>query len=220
MTNAKTTKFLTPAQAAEILGISVATLRKYSLIVEHSTNNSGYFERNKQNNRLYTQKNIDDFNKMVELGHGPKMTLESAAKQIYPVSEADQAQAGDKSNGTHNAQVANLENTIKELRANIEQQDHVIQNLSKKILKLQESTSAEDESTDYKDNKDEKYQEYLQKVREAKNKKDKADAKDDADTETAEKPDSEEGKNSKLKTLVNMQVNDDKKGHWWNRFLK
>lgn len=127
MTNTKDTKFLTPAQAAEILGISVATLRKYSLIVEHSTNNTGYFERNKQNNRLYTQKNLDDFSKMVELGHGPKMTLQSAAKQIYPVSEAVEETAGDSSNGTHNAQVANLENTIKELRANIDQQDRVIQ---------------------------------------------------------------------------------------------
>lgn len=214
MTNTKNTKFLTPAQAAEILGISVATLRKYSLIVEHSTNNGGYFERNKQNNRLYTQKNIDDFNKMVELGHGPKMTLESAAKQIYPVSEANNDGSTDASNGTHNAQVANLENTIKELRANIEQQDRVIQNLSKKIIKLQEETGAEE--TDEKLEKDKKYQEYLKTVRQAKEKKDKADEANKDD----DKSKKEVGKDANLNTLVNMQVTDEKKEHWWNRFIK
>jgi hypothetical protein len=214
LTNTKNTKFLTPAQAAEILGISVATLRKYSLIVEHSTNNGGYFERNKQNNRLYTQKNIDDFNKMVELGHGPKMTLESAAKQIYPVSEANNDGTTDASNGTHNAQVANLENTIKELRANIEQQDRVIQNLSKKIIKLQEETGAEE--TDEKLEKDKKYQEYLKTVRQAKEKKAKADEANKDD----DKSKKEAGKDANLNTLVNMQVTDEKKEHWWNRFIK
>ncbi|WP_125771000.1 hypothetical protein [Companilactobacillus furfuricola] len=221
MTNTKDTKFLTPAQAAEILGISVATLRKYSLIVEHSTNNSGYFERNKQNNRLYTQKNLDDFSKMVELGHGPKMTLQTAAKQIYPVSEATVESAGDSSNGTHNAQVANLENTIKELRANIDQQDRVIQNLSRKIIKLQENNSGDAElngEDEAKLEKEKKYQEHLQKAREAKVKKEKAEAENKA----AKKADSEEesGEDASIDTLANMQVNSEKKAHWWDRFIK
>ncbi|WP_125710910.1 MerR family transcriptional regulator [Companilactobacillus zhongbaensis] len=219
MTNTKDTKFLTPAQAAEILGISVATLRKYSLIVEHSTNNTGYFERNKQNNRLYTQKNLDDFSKMVELGHGPKMTLQSAAKQIYPVSEAVEETAGDSSNGTHNAQVANLENTIKELRANIDQQDRVIQNLSRKIIKLQEQNPS-DEKMDSEDaeklEKEKKYQEHLQKAREAKVKKEKADAENKAKAEEKE----ESGEDASIDTLANMQVNSEKKSHWWDRFIK
>ncbi|AKP68034.1 hypothetical protein [Companilactobacillus ginsenosidimutans] len=210
MTNTKTNKFLTPAQAADILGISVATLRKYSLIVEHSTNDGGYFERNKQNNRLYTQKNLDDFNKMVELGHGPKMTLQTAAAQIYPVSDAAKATNGDNNGTTHNAQVANLENTIKELRANIEQQDRVIQNLSKKVIKLQEGKA--DDNT--KSEKDTKYSEYLAKVRDAKAKKDKADSVKTSSS-------SKDGENSKLQTLVNMQVGEQKKGkHWWDRFMK
>lgn len=219
MTNTKDTKFLTPAQAAEILGISVATLRKYSLIVEHSTNNTGYFERNKQNNRLYTQKNLDDFSKMVELGHGPKMTLQSAAKQIYPVSEAVEETAGDSSNGTHNAQVANLENTIKELRANIDQQDRVIQNLSRKIIKLQEQNPS-DKKMDSEDaeklEKEKKYQEHLQKAREAKVKKEKADAENKAKAEEKE----ESGEDASIDTLANMQVNSEKKAHWWDRFIK
>lgn len=203
---------MTPAQAAEILGISVATLRKYSLIVEHATDNSGYFERNKQNNRLYTQKNIDDFNKMVELGHGPKMTLQTAAQQIYPTSAEQKKSKTAKKSSSKNSEVAALENTIKELRANIDQQDRVIENLSKKLIKLQEKTDSP--ASDGKNvQKDKKYQEYLQKVRDAKAKKEKAV---EADVENTEK----EGIKSKLNTLVNMQVSDGKKNHWWNKFIK
>ncbi|GAQ02182.1 hypothetical protein NBRC111452_2025 [Companilactobacillus farciminis] len=88
MSKVKTNNLLTPAQAAKDLGISVATLRKYSLIVEKTTANSKYFERNSQNNRLYTQKNIEDFKEMVKLSHGPKMTLETSAAQIYPAADA------------------------------------------------------------------------------------------------------------------------------------
>ncbi len=214
-----TTKFLTPAQAAEILGISVATLRKYSLIVEHSTNNPGYFERNKQNNRLYTQKNLDDFNKMVELGHGPKMTLQSAAAQIYPISDDSEPETPEASNGTHNAQVANLENTIKELRANIDQQDRVIENLSKKLLKFQEGDSegSENQAEKQMSERDRKYQEYLQQVREAKEKKERADAENAANGSGYSNV---AGQDAKLKTLVNMQVTNEKKDHWWNRFIK
>jgi DNA-binding transcriptional MerR regulator len=214
-----TTKFLTPAQASEILGISVATLRKYSLIVEHSTNNPGYFERNKQNNRLYTQKNLDDFNKMVELGHGPKMTLQSAAAQIYPISDDSEPETPEASNGTHNAQVANLENTIKELRANIDQQDRVIENLSKKLLKFQEGDSegSENQAEKQMSERDRKYQEYLQQVREAKEKKERADAENAANGSGYSNV---AGQDAKLKTLVNMQVTNEKKDHWWNRFIK
>ncbi len=214
-----TMKFLTPAQAAEILGISVATLRKYSLIVEHSTNNPGYFERNKQNNRLYTQKNLDDFNKMVELGHGPKMTLQSAAAQIYPISDDSEPETPEASNGTHNAQVANLENTIKELRANIDQQDRVIENLSKKLLKFQEGDSegSENQAEKQMSERDRKYQEYLQQVREAKEKKERADAENAANGSGYSNV---AGQDAKLKTLVNMQVTNEKKDHWWNRFIK
>ena len=41
-----------PKTAAEELGISVATLRKYSLIVEKVTGNTNYFARTKQKARV------------------------------------------------------------------------------------------------------------------------------------------------------------------------
>lgn len=125
LSKVKTNNLLTPAQAAKDLGISVATLRKYSLIVERTTENSKYFERNSQNNRLYTQKNIEDFKEMVKLSHGPKMTLETSAMQIYPTSEhknQTEAKQDDEINAMQTT-IAKLESenkkrevTIKELQ--------------------------------------------------------------------------------------------------------
>ena len=76
-----------PKAAAKELGISVATLRKYSLIVEKVTGNSNYFARTKQKARLYHQKDIDDLKAFHHLSKNSGLTLQEAARQIYAVSE-------------------------------------------------------------------------------------------------------------------------------------
>ncbi|WP_125763332.1 hypothetical protein [Companilactobacillus hulinensis] len=133
MSRAKSSKFLTPAKAAEGLGISVATLRKYSLIVEHTTGNSDYFERNSQNNRLYTSKNLDDFKEMVELGHRPKMTLDSAAKQIFPVADAE-AETTDGNDG----KVTELQKTISTLKDEAKKSEETIADLKQQLADAKE----------------------------------------------------------------------------------
>lgn len=76
-----------PADAAKKLGISVATLRKYSLIVEKVTGDKDYFERSKQRARLYHKKDIDDLEAFYKLSKNSDLTLEEAARQIYAVSD-------------------------------------------------------------------------------------------------------------------------------------
>ena len=76
-----------PKAAAQELGISVATLRKYSLIVEKVTGNADYFARTKQKARLYHQKDIDDLKAFHRLSKNSGLTLQEAARQIYAVSE-------------------------------------------------------------------------------------------------------------------------------------
>ena len=65
-----------PKVAAKELGISVATLRKYSLIVEKVTGNSNYFARTKQKARLYHQKDIDDLKAFHHLSKNSGLTLQ------------------------------------------------------------------------------------------------------------------------------------------------
>ncbi|CAJ1203189.1 hypothetical protein [Companilactobacillus nantensis] len=185
MSKVKTNNLLTPAQAAKDLGISVATLRKYSLIVEKTTENSKYFERNSQNNRLYTQKNIEDFKEMVKLSHGPKMTLETAAVQIYPATdvkpEADAKQSDEIS--ALQTTVAKLESenkkrelTIKELQQELTDAQKAKEQLQAELATLKQQAEEKAENTDVK-------------------------------------------KDENIKERVNEKVNDDKKGHWWNKFM-
>jgi Uncharacterized protein conserved in bacteria with the myosin-like domain len=134
LTKVKTNNLLTPAQAAKDLGISVATLRKYSLIVERTTDNSQYFERNSQNNRLYTSKNIEDFKEMVKLSHGPKMTLETSAKQIYPTADVK-----DTSDAKQDDEVSELHATIAKLESENKKRELTISELQEELADTQKS---------------------------------------------------------------------------------
>ncbi|WP_119325597.1 hypothetical protein [Companilactobacillus musae] len=185
MSKVKTNNLLTPAQAAKDLGISVATLRKYSLIVERTTDNSKYFERNSQNNRLYTQKNIEDFKEMVKLSHGPKMTLETSAAQIYPVAEENK-QAEVKQDD----EISKMQTTIAKLESENKKNALTIKEL-------------QDELTDAQKSKEQLQVELDTLKQQAK--------------EKIENTGSEKDEN--IKERVNEKVNDDKKGHWWNRFM-
>lgn len=135
LSKVKTNNLLTPAQAAKDLGISVATLRKYSLIVERTTENSQYFERNTQNNRLYTQKNIEDFKEMVKLSHGPKMTLETAAVQIYPAADVK----ADTDTTKQNDEVVELQTTVAKLESENKKRELTIKDLQQELADAQKA---------------------------------------------------------------------------------
>lgn len=185
MSNVKTNNLLTPAQAAKDLGISVATLRKYSLIVERTTENSKYFERNSQNNRLYTQKNIEDFKEMVKLSHGPKMTLETSAMQIYPTAEVK-----EQSETNQDDEISALHTTIAKLESENKKRAMAIKELQQELTDTQKSKEQlQVELESFKQQAEEKVE--------------------DVDPE----------KDETIKERVNEKVNDDKKGHWWNRFM-
>jgi len=186
LSKVKTNNLLTPAQAAKDLGISVATLRKYSLIVERTTENSQYFERNTQNNRLYTQKNIEDFKEMVKLSHGPKMTLETAAVQIYPAADVKT----DTDTTKQNDEVAELQTTVAKLESENKKRELTIKDLQQELADAQ------------------KAKEQLQA---------ELDTLKQRAAEKAEKNDVKVDEN--IKERVNEKVNDDKKGHWWKKFM-
>ncbi|CAJ1202064.1 hypothetical protein [Companilactobacillus paralimentarius] len=191
MTKVKSNNLLTPAQAAKDLGISVATLRKYSLIVERTTENSKYFERNSQNNRLYTQKNIEDFREMVKLSHGPKMTLETSAMQIYPTSEVKKDKTED---GQQEAKVKELQVTVAKLESENKKRELTIKELQDE---LNDAQKAKEELQVELDTLKQQAEEKVQS-------KDSSNSGND---------------NEEIKERVNEKVNNDKKGHWWNKFM-
>ncbi|QNQ81040.1 MerR family transcriptional regulator [Lactobacillus sp. PV034] len=84
-------ELIAPADVAEELKISVATLRKYSLIVEKVTSNRSYYARTKQKSRLYTHKNIDELKAFKKLAKTKDITLQEAARQIFAISDKTEA---------------------------------------------------------------------------------------------------------------------------------
>lgn len=129
-----------PAAAAKKLGISVATLRKYSLIVEKVTGNSNYFERTKQKARLYHKKDVDDLDAFHKLAKNKGLTLQEAARQIYAVSEKKDDQQVAKVDPNKDKQLVDSKQVVKLLGAlqqTIASQNKAIENLQKQLNRIE-----------------------------------------------------------------------------------
>lgn len=130
-----------PASAAKKLGISVATLRKYSLIIEKVTGNSNYFARTKQKARLYHQKDIADLDAFHKLAKNSGLTLQEAARQIYAVSDKNEqkkqkarAKTPNKNELMNTAQVIKL---LGALQQTIASQNEAITSLQKQLNRIE-----------------------------------------------------------------------------------
>lgn len=134
-----------PAAAAKKLGISVATLRKYSLIVENVTGNDEYFDRTKQKARLYHKKDIEDLNAFHQLAKKNGLTLKEAARQIYAVGDATNTQKGDAKAETAAGQAQNqmmdphqVVKLLGALQQTIASQNNAIDNLQKQLNRIEQ----------------------------------------------------------------------------------
>lgn len=135
-----------PAQAAKSLGISVATLRKYSLLIEKVTDNRDYYQRTKQKARLYSEKNLEELRKLQELSKEDDLTLQQAAEQIFEISDAGKKKTekiknlpGNEVNG--NKTMVDAQEVIKLLmmvKETITGQNEAIQNLQKQVTRIED----------------------------------------------------------------------------------
>lgn len=130
----------TQDEAAKKLGISVATLRKYSLIIEDATNNRQHYIRTRRNSRLYSERNIVELKTLKKLAKENKLTLQDAAKQMFLISEKNDPKTGQLENLTHNGalidakQVVNLLNMLQQTIVN---QNKAIQDLQAQITRIE-----------------------------------------------------------------------------------
>lgn len=231
-----------PKAAAKELGISVATLRKYSLIVERVTGKADYFARTKQKARLYHQKDIDDLKAFHRLSKNSGLTLQEAARQIYAVSEKDETPvAKTKTEYTpqdvmDTQQVVKLLNTLQKTISN---QNEAISSLQKQLNVIQKQNEdlikAQKQLADPKDNTDkiEALPDISGIVPDDKKPKDpeekREEVKEDMHKSQAEMHDkiiSKAKENAKKRatanvhrTLEDMQLPEQKE-HWWQRIFK
>ena len=227
-----------PAKTAEELHISVATLRKYSLIVEKVTGNKDYYERTKQKSRLYSAKDIEDLKAFRALSKNADLTLQEAARQIFAVSdkkteEVKKAAKMQKSVATNTATV-DADQVVKlltMLQNTIASQNKAIEDLQKQVARVEAQNKklidrshqlAEPESDDSAEKQEaNKDQEAAKEITEEQK------SEQEAHEEILRKARENEEKRRKqqvveniYRTLALMQIRPKKKHHWWDRFFK
>lgn len=223
-----------PNEAAKSLGISVATLRKYSLIVEDVVQDDDYFSRTKQNTRLYTEQNLTDIKDFAELSKTSSLTLKEAANQIFVVkTKKSSAEVPLTIEETETSEMAQL---MASLQATITKQNKAIDTLQKEMATIksqnQELLSKADEPKEVKKpvaQPTPKVEEVeveevfaddlpdMEEVAKAQEEQDLAKADPRGRILARAQENFDEGKTPEHRTLADMQLKDEKE-HWWNRF--
>ncbi len=222
-----------PAKTAEELHISVATLRKYSLIVEKVTGNKDYYERTKQKSRLYSAKDIEDLKAFRALSKNADLTLQEAARQIFAVSDKKTEEVKMQKSVATNTATVDADQVVKlltMLQNTIASQNKAIEDLQKQVARVEAQNRklidrshqlAEPESEDSKEKANNKDQEAAKEITEEQK------SEQEAHEEILRKARENEEKRRKQqveenihRTLAQMQIRPKKKHHWWDRFFK
>jgi DNA-binding transcriptional MerR regulator len=118
---------MSPNDLSSLLQIKESTLRKYSILLE----NVGYtFQRNNQNQRWYNDTDIVAFKKLISLKNSTDMTLKDCAEAVFLWSKGHDITQPltvvDDDTKRHS-------DDITELKAMVNQQNILLQELVKKI---------------------------------------------------------------------------------------
>ncbi|WEV71000.1 DUF948 domain-containing protein [Lactobacillus sp. ESL0785] len=128
-----------PAATAKQLHLSVATLRKYSLIVEHVTGKPDYYARTKQRARLYSKQDVQDLNDFHKLAQNNGLTLQEAAMQVFAVSDKKRKSPIPKKQEMMTAsQAVKLLNALQQT---ISEQNTAIKNLQEQLDRIEKQNS-------------------------------------------------------------------------------
>lgn len=73
---------LFPKEAADAIGIATATLRKYSQIIEEVIEDPDFFTRTEQNNRTYSQRNIELLKDISQMSTDTKKPVKTIVEQL------------------------------------------------------------------------------------------------------------------------------------------
>lgn len=119
------------SEAAKQLGVSEATLRKYSQIVEKVTANPAYFSHVK-NARRYSAENLADLKKMQEMNKEGK-TLDQAAQELFVGEQAAEDSKADE---------------LQELKKNLAQKDEEIAALKAQVAELTQAMAPAENKAD------------------------------------------------------------------------
>lgn len=211
-------KYFSPSEVADKLGISAATLRKYSLIVEEAAGGDDYFVRNNQKARLYTEKNIADLKKLQSESKQGEKTLKEIAREIFDAPNIIAQEQPDTLNETN----SELIKTLQQMQETMLQQNKVIQELNQKVNELEQNPPAGNISQPKNIVSEIDFDDDLPDMEELKKAQEEMNPNVDARSEIMRKSleNAEKGVTSDTpRTLADMQLPKEK-NHWWNRFTE
>lgn len=123
-----------PSATAKHLHISVATLRKYSLIVEKVTGKTDYYARTKQNARLYSKQDVQDLEDFHKLAQDNGLTLQEAAQQVFAVTaKKDKPEKTEDDKKQEVMSTSQMVKLLNALQQTIGQQNTALSNLQKQL---------------------------------------------------------------------------------------
>lgn len=235
-------ELLAPAAVAKALGISVATLRKYSLIVEKVTANKKHYQRNKQKARLYSQEDLADLKAFHKLAKNHGLTLQEAARQVFAVSDKKEEDLKkEQQEAQQNAvlDTQQLGKLLSALQTTIASQNNAIQALEKQVsqitqqnkelLQNQKQLQAPQDKNDRiaampdisgvvtDDEEIPATPEEKRKQVEADSKKTREEVRQEIMAKSKENEEKRQASANVHRTLQDMQI--PRKRHWWQRFL-
>ena len=127
-----------PSATAKKLHISVATLRKYSLIVEKVTGKPDYYARTKQNARLYSKQDVQDLEDFHQLARDNGLTLQEAAQQVFAVTDKkDKPQHMDNGKKQEVMSTSQMVKLLNALQQTIGQQNTALSDLQKQLNRIE-----------------------------------------------------------------------------------
>ncbi|MBI0120958.1 MerR family transcriptional regulator [Lactobacillus sp. M0398] len=127
-----------PSATAKKLHISVATLRKYSLIVEKVTGKTDYYARTKQNARLYSKQDVQDLEDFHQLAQDNGLTLQEAAQQVFAVTDKkDKPQHMDNGKKQEVMSTSQMVKLLNALQQTIGQQNTALSDLQKQLNRIE-----------------------------------------------------------------------------------
>jgi len=75
-------EYVSAKEICKTLKIQLSTLRKYAALLDEKANTEFYFDRDEQNNRMYTQDDVKAFKRVMVLKNKPNYTLNDAINEV------------------------------------------------------------------------------------------------------------------------------------------
>lgn len=82
MKEIQATEYVSAKEICKTLKVQLSTLRKYAALLDEKAKSEFYFDRDEQNNRMYTQDNVKAFKRVMSLKNKPNYTLNDAINEV------------------------------------------------------------------------------------------------------------------------------------------